>query len=127
MAGSGYRHWSMQPEARQYVLRTMVNRPGFGTLLDSIDVPPDDLFATYLRDGLRGEDLSALIPAEGAARVPRTDTDLDCLLRAVRFLEDLPVVATETGDLERQGASSDRPDGRRECIAGGGAGATGWS
>jgi len=102
VAGSGYRHWSMRPEARQHVLRTMVTRPGFRTLLDSIDVPPDDLFATYLRDGLRGEDLSALIPVEGAPPVPRVDTDLDCLLRAVRFLEDLPVVQTETGDLERR-------------------------
>jgi hypothetical protein len=102
VAGSAYRHWSMRPEARQHVLRTMITRPGFRTLLDSIDVPPDDLFATYLRDGLRGEDLSALIPAEGAPPVPRVDTDLDSLLRAVRFLEDLPAVQTETGDLERR-------------------------
>jgi AAA ATPase domain len=102
VAGSGYRHWSMRPEARQHVLRTMVGQPGFRTVLDSIDVPPGDLFATYLRDGLRGKDLSALIPDEGAPPVPRVDTDLDCLLRAVRFLEDLPVVQAETGDLERK-------------------------
>jgi hypothetical protein len=102
VAGSGYRHWSMRPEARQHVLREMVTLPGFRTLLDSIDVPPEDLFATYLRDGLRGDDLSALIPAEGAPPVPRVDADLDGLLRAVRFLADLPAVQTETGDLERR-------------------------
>jgi hypothetical protein len=102
VAGSVYRHWSVRPEARRHLLRTMVTQPGFRTLLDSIDVPVDDLFATYLRDGLRGADLSALIPAEGVTLLQRADTDLDCLLRAVRFLEDLPAVQTGAGDLERK-------------------------
>lgn len=102
VAGSGYRHWSVRPEARRHLLRTVVTQPGFRTLLDSIDVPKDDLFATYLRDGLQGEDLSLLIPAEGATLLQRVDTDLDCLLRAARFLEDLPAVQTGVGDLERK-------------------------
>ncbi|MGD9525716.1 MAG: ATP-binding protein [Dehalococcoidia bacterium] len=102
VAGSDHRHWSMRTEARQRVLQTMAARPGFTTLLDSIDVPAGDLFATYLRDGLRGEDLSALIPAEGDPPAQRVDTDLDSLLRAVRFLDDLPVGRTEAGDLDRR-------------------------
>ena len=47
-------------------------------------------------------DLSALIPPEGAPTVPVVAVDLDCLLRAVRFLEGLPAVRTMTGDLERR-------------------------
>jgi hypothetical protein len=100
VAGSSYRHWSMRTEARQHVLRTMTSRPDFETLLDEIDVPPDDLFATYLRDGLRGVDLSALIPRDGAPTAPRVTVDLDLLLRAVRFLEGLPDVGVVAGDLE---------------------------
>ena len=102
VAGSGYRHWSMRPEARRLVLETMATRPDFRSLLDAIDVPPDDMFARYLRDGLRGVDLSLLIPPDGAPSVPGGAVDLDCLLRAVRFLEGLPAVRTMTGDLERR-------------------------
>jgi hypothetical protein len=102
VAGSSYRHWSMRTEARQHVLQTMASRPDFGTLLDEIDVPPDDLFAAYLRDGLRGADLSALIPPEGARAAPGVAVDLDRLLRAVRFLEGLPGVVAEAGHLERR-------------------------
>lgn len=102
VAGSGYRQWSMRPEARQYLLQTMATRPDFRTLLDSIDVSPDDLFARYLRDGLRGVDLSELIPPDAAPSVPGAAADLDSLLRAVRFLEGLPGVRRKTRDLERR-------------------------
>ncbi|MGW5152995.1 AAA family ATPase [Rhodococcus koreensis] len=102
VAGSGYRHWSMRTQARQHVLQTMATRPDFTTLLDAIDVPPNDLFARYLRDGLRGADLDALIPPEGAPTPPGVAVDLDCLLRAVRFLEAVPGVGAETGHLERR-------------------------
>jgi hypothetical protein len=102
VAGSSYRHWSMRTEARQHVLRTMTSRPEFQTLLDEIDVPPDDLFATYLCDGLRGVDLSALVPRDGAPTAAGVTVDLDLLLRAVRFLEGLPDVVVVAGDLERR-------------------------
>lgn len=98
-----YRHWSMQPEARQHVLQTMATRTDFKSLLEVIDVPPDDMFAKYLRDGLRGVDLSALVPPDEAApSVPRNTVDLDCLLRAVRFLEGVPDIQTKTNELERK-------------------------
>lgn len=102
VAGSGYRHWAMRPEGRRLVLQTMVTRPDFTSLLDAIEVPPDDFFATYLRQGLRGEDLSLLVPPGGAPYSPGSTVDLDCLLRAARFLQGLPTVRTNTGDLERR-------------------------
>ena len=101
VAGSGYRHWAMRPEARRRVLQAMGTRPDFTGLLDAIEAPPNDLFATYLRQGLRGEDLGLLVPSDGAPHAPG-NVDLDCLLRAARFLQGLPTVRTNTGDLERR-------------------------
>jgi hypothetical protein len=102
VADSGYRHWSMRSDARRQVLRTAVTRPDFGALLASIDVPQDDAFAGYLRDGLRGDDLGALVPPEASTPAPGASADLDSLLRAVRFLDGLPGVPVPTGDLERR-------------------------
>jgi hypothetical protein len=100
--GGGYRHWSIRPDARRSLLRTLADRPDLETLLDSIDIPADDLFAGYLRDGLRGEDLGELIPPDPVPFGAGAPVDLDVLLRAVRFLENLPRVRTQTADLERR-------------------------
>lgn len=102
VAGSDYRHWAMRPEARRLVLRTMAARPDFASLLDSVEAAPDDSFASYLREGLRGADLSLLIPPDGVPYAPGSEVDLDCMLRAARFLQGLPTVRTDTGDLERK-------------------------
>lgn len=99
--GSDYRQWAMRPEARQHVLRSMAqNQADLDALLDRIEVPADDAFARYLSDGLRGQDLSALIPPTDASTPTDPAVDLDDLLKAVRFLQDVPKVST--GDLERK-------------------------
>lgn len=98
VAGSGYRHWSMRPEARRLTLQSLATRPDLATLLEAIDVPPDDLFGRYVRDGLRGIDLGLLVPPDGA---PAGAVDLDRLLKAIRFLEGLPGVRP-TRELERR-------------------------
>lgn len=98
VAGSGYRHWSMRPEARRHALQSLAARPDLATLLDAVEVRPDDQFGRYVRDGLRGIDLGPLVPTGGA---PPGAVDLDRLLRAIRFLEGLPGVRP-TEDLERR-------------------------
>ncbi|WP_189636645.1 ATP-binding protein [Rhodococcus sp. MTM3W5.2] len=85
----------------------MATRPDVTTLLDSIDVQPNDLFARYLRDGLRGADLGPLLPpagppTAGVPTAPSVAVDLDCLFRVVMFLEALPGVGAKAGHLERR-------------------------
>ena len=115
MAGSDHRHWSMRPEARQRVLRAMVDRPGFRPLLDSIDVSPDDMFATYLRDGLQGADLNALIPAgrgsarAGCSRRPRLPAQGRSLPRGPTRCSD-----RDRADLDRRVRRQIAADGRRQ-------------
>jgi hypothetical protein len=99
VAGSDYRQWAMRPEARRRALQSLAKRPDLKNLLDGVQVAPDDAFATYLSDGLRGADLGQLVPAGGAP--PPGPVALDPLLKAVRFLDGLPGVPP-TGDLERR-------------------------
>ncbi|MFY1620995.1 hypothetical protein, partial [Micromonospora sp. WMMD736] len=101
VAGSEYRHWSMRTEARHHVLKTIAAQPDIGRRLNEIEVAPDDNFARYLSDGLRGADLSVLIQPSATSAVAG-GIELDCLLRAVRVLKDLPDLPTVTRDLERK-------------------------
>lgn len=105
--GSSYRHWSMASEARQHVLQTMATKPDFRAQLDAIRVRPDDLFAQYLVAGLKGADLSTMLPTGsapngGARAADGAVRDLDALLRAVRFLDVMPAFGPATRDLERR-------------------------
>ena len=68
----------------------MAARPDFASLLGSVDARTRRPFASYLRDGLRGADLSLLIPPDGVPYAPGSEVDLDCMLRAARFLQGLP-------------------------------------
>lgn len=99
--GMGYRQWQMRGEARREVLRPLIQRADIDQILDSVRIPPDDLFATHLVDGLRGEDLGRLVTPGETPGAAKHEVDLDRLLQAVRLLDDLRGQGSPYGEVER--------------------------
>jgi hypothetical protein len=99
--GKDYRQWTMRSEARRDVLGSMTQQAGFDQVVESVEAPPNDLFATYLLKGLRGEDLSRLVSPDGTFPGGVNPVRLDQLLKAVRLLEDIASTQSAVGDLER--------------------------